>query len=58
VDGVSTGYTYTGSYGTGAGGLQKVADVDFATTAEHTITIRNIMAGMVFWDYVEFVPVK
>ena len=58
VDGVSTGYTYTGSYGTGSGGLQKVADVDFETTAEHTITIRNIMAGMVFWDYVEFIPVK
>ena len=58
VDGVSTGFTYTGSYGTGSGGLQKVADVVFETTAEHTITIRNIMAGMVFWDYVEFVPVK
>ncbi len=58
LDGVSTGYTYTGAYGTGAGGLQKVADAVFETTAEHTITIRNIMAGMVFWDYVQFVPVK
>ncbi len=58
LDGVSTGYTYTGAYGTGVGGLQKVADAVFETTSEHTITIRNIMAGMVFWDYVEFVPVK
>lgn len=58
LDGVSTGYTYTGSYGTGSGGLQKVADVFFENTSEHTITIRNIMAGMVFWDYVEFIPVK
>ncbi len=58
LDGVSTGYTYTGAYGTGSGGLQKVADAVFETTAEHTITIRNIMAGMVFWDYVQFVPVK
>ncbi len=58
LDGVGTGITYTGAYGTGAGGLQKVADAVFETTAEHTITIRNIMAGMVFWDYVEFVPVK
>ena len=58
LDGESTNYTYTGAYGTGAGGLQKVADASFETTAEHTITIRNIMAGMVFWDYVVFEPVK
>ncbi len=58
LDGVSTGYTYTGAYGTGSGGLQKVADAVFETTTEHTITIRNIMAGMVFWDYVQFVPVN
>ena len=57
LDGEPTGYTYTGPYGTGPGGRQKVADAVFETTAEHTITIRNIMAGMVFWDYVEFVPV-
>lgn len=58
LDGEPTGYTYTGAYGTGSGGLQKVADAVFETTSEHTITIRNIMAGMVFWDYVQFVPVK
>jgi uncharacterized surface protein with fasciclin (FAS1) repeats len=58
LDGVPTPYTYTGNYGTGVGGLQKVADAVFETTTEHTITIRNIMAGMVFWDYVEFRPVK
>jgi len=59
LDGEPTGYTYTGSYGTGSGGLQKVTDVvEFKTTSEHTITIRNIMAGMVFWDYVVFEPAK
>jgi len=58
LDGVPTPSTYTGSYGTGSGGLQKVADAVFETTSEHTITIRNIMAGMVFWDYVVFEPVK
>ncbi len=57
LDGVTTGVTYTGPYGTGPGGLQKVAEAVFETTSEHTITIRNIMAGMVFWDYVEFVPI-
>lgn len=58
LDGEPTGFTYTGAYGTGSGGLQKVADAVFETTSEHTITIRNIMAGMVFWDYVQFVPVN
>ncbi len=58
LDGVGTGYTYRGKDGTGDGGLQKVADADFKTTTEHTITVRNIMAGMLFWDYVEFVPVN
>lgn len=58
LDGVSTGYTYTGPYGTGPGGLQKVGEAIFETTEEHTITIRNIIAGMVFWDYVEFVPIN
>jgi hypothetical protein len=49
---------YTGPFGTGQGGTQKVADADFKTTAEHTITLRNVSAGMIFWDYVEFVPVE
>ncbi len=57
LDGVLTGYTYTGMGGTGEGGPQKVADAVFETTAEHTITIRNITNGMVFWDWVAFDPV-
>lgn len=58
LDGVSTGYIYTGMGGTGEGGPQTVARAVFETTAEHTITIRNITNGMVFWDYVAFEPVK
>jgi len=60
VDGVSTPYVYKGAYGGGGGsaGLQKIADVEFATTAEHTITLRNIVNGMLFWDYVRFDPAK
>jgi uncharacterized surface protein with fasciclin (FAS1) repeats len=60
VDGVSTPYVYQGQYGGtgGSAGLQKIADVNFTTTAEHTITLRNIVNGMLFWDYVRFDPVK
>lgn len=58
LDGVRTNYTYTGPYGTGSGGLQKIADAEFLTTAEHTITLKNIVNGMLFWDYVVFQPVK
>lgn len=58
LDGVRTKYLYTGPYGTGDGGPQKVADAVFDKTEEHTITLRNVSAGMVFWDYVEFVPVN
>lgn len=60
LDGEATPYTYTGPYGGtgGTGGLQKIADADFPTTAEHTITLRNISAGGMFWDYVQFTPVK
>lgn len=58
LDGVLTEYTYRGDGGTGSGGPQKVADAVFETTAEHTITIRNITTGMLFWDYVEFIPVE
>jgi uncharacterized surface protein with fasciclin (FAS1) repeats len=59
IDGQPTDYFYTGPYGSsgGTGGLQKIADVEFLTTAEHTITIRNISFGMLFWDYVQFDPV-
>jgi uncharacterized surface protein with fasciclin (FAS1) repeats len=58
LDGVSTGTIYTGDGGTGVGGPETVAHAVFETTAEHTITIRNITNGMLFWDYVEFVPAE
>ena len=60
IDGVATPYVYKGPYGGsgGSGGLQKIADVEFTTTAEHTITLRNIVNGMLFWDYVRFDPAK
>ena len=57
IDGVGQPYLYTGPYGTGNGGLQKIGDADFKTTAEHTITLRNTCFGMLFWDYVLFQPV-
>ncbi len=59
LDGKSTGITYTGKGGTGEGGPQTIAFAAvFETTAEHTVTIRNITNGMVFWDWVAFDPVK
>lgn len=54
IDGESTGLDYDGS----EAGLQKVAEVDFPTTAEHTIALRNLDLGWLFWDYVLFEPVK
>jgi uncharacterized surface protein with fasciclin (FAS1) repeats len=59
LDGVRTDYIYEGNYGGtgGTGGLQKMADANFTTTCEHTITLRNIVNGMLFWDYVVFEPV-
>ena len=57
LDGVYTGYTYRGKGGTGDSGPQMVGEAEFASTAEHTVTIRNIVRGMVFWDYVEFVAI-
>lgn len=58
IDGVMTPYIYKGPYGGtgGIGGLQKIGEVDFPTTAEHTITLRNIASGSLFWDYVIFDP--
>jgi uncharacterized surface protein with fasciclin (FAS1) repeats len=56
IDGVRTPYLYTGPYGTGPGGLQKIGEVNFQTTAEHTITLQNTVYGMLFWDYVLFEP--
>ena len=60
IDGVMTPYFYSGPYGKtgGSGGLQKIGEVDFPTTAEHTITLRNTVNGMLFWDYVRFDPIK
>ena len=60
IDGVSTPYVYEGAYGGSGGtaGLQVIGEVDFPTTSEHTITLRNIVNGMLFWDYVQFTPVK
>jgi hypothetical protein len=60
IDDVMTPYFYSGPYGKtgGSGGLQKVGEVDFQTTAEHTITLRNTVNGMLFWDYVRFDPIK
>ncbi len=56
LDGERTKYTYMGSGGTPNGGLQQVADGDFATTAEHTITLKNLRHGGLWWDYVQFDP--
>jgi hypothetical protein len=54
LDGVSTGIMYDGA----EGGPQVIAHANFESTAEHTITLRNLEHGMLFWDYVEFVPVQ
>lgn len=60
IDGQLCPVIYSGPYGKtgGSGGLQKVAEVNFETTAEHTITLKNIVTGMLFWDYVRFDPIK
>ncbi len=58
LDGELTPYIYTGPRGGGTGGLQKVAEAEFTTTAEHTITLQNIIDGGLFWDYVRFDPIK
>ncbi len=60
IDGVATSYLYEGQYGGTGGnaGLQVIGDVDFTTTTEHTITLRNVVSGMLFWDYVQFTPAK
>jgi uncharacterized surface protein with fasciclin (FAS1) repeats len=58
LDGVLTPYHYeTGPTG-GKAGLQKIADADFKTTAEHTITLENFLWGGLWWDYAKFEPVK
>lgn len=58
LDDVLTGTNYLGPRTGGPGGLQKIADVDFKTTSRHTIRLENYFYGMVFWDYVQFKPIK
>jgi len=58
IDGVMANNKYVGPRTGGAGGLQKIADVDFKTTTQHTIRLDNYFYGMVFWDYVQFKPIK
>jgi len=58
LDGVNTGIEYKTTATGGAAGLQKIADADFKTTAEHTITITNFLFGGCWWDYAKFEPVK
>lgn len=53
LDGVETPYLYMGN----KGGEQLIAEANFLTTSEHTITIRATSWGFIFWDYVKFVPV-
>jgi uncharacterized surface protein with fasciclin (FAS1) repeats len=54
VDGVSTGVIYDKS----KGGNQKVGTREFKTTAEHKIKLTSISFGALYWDYIQFVPVK
>lgn len=49
---------YLGPRTGGSGGLQKIADVDFKTTSQHTVRLENFFYGMVFWDYIQFKPIK
>ncbi|HLN72925.1 MAG: fasciclin domain-containing protein [Methylococcaceae bacterium] len=58
IDGVMANNKYLGPRTGGPGGLQKIADVDFKTTSRHTIRLENFFYGMVFWDYVQFKPIK
>jgi len=58
IDGVMAENKYLGPRTGGPGGLQKIADVDFKTTTQHTVRLDNFFYGMVFWDYVQFKPIK
>ena len=58
LDGVRTGYDYKTPATGGSAGLQKIADANFKTTAEHTITLENFLWGGCWWDYAKFVPEK
>jgi len=54
LDGVRTPFFYSGK----SGGEQTIAEATFTQSAEHTVKIRAISYGFVFWDYVKFVPMK
>ena len=58
LDGVRTNYDYETILTGGVAGLQKIAEVDFKTSAEHTISLENFMWGGCWWDYVRFDPIK
>lgn len=58
IDDVLQDTYYSGPRTGGPGGLQAIANVDFKTTSEHTIRLENFFYGMVFWDYVQFKPIK
>ena len=58
IDDVMCENKYLGPRTGGPGGLQKVAEVDWKTTSQHTIRLENYFYGMIFWDYVKFVPIK
>ncbi len=58
LDGVRTPYNYETDATGGSAGLQKIADADFKTTAEHTITLENFLWGGCWWDYAKFEPVE
>ena len=58
LDGEKTGIDYKTTITGGSAGLQKIADADFKTTAEHTITLENFQWGGCWWDYAKFEPVK
>lgn len=58
IDDVMAPNKYMGPRTGGPGGLQKIADVDFKTTSQHTIRLENFFYGMAFWDYVQFKPTK
>jgi uncharacterized surface protein with fasciclin (FAS1) repeats len=58
LDGVKTGFVYEGPRGGGQGGLQQIGVGHFTTTSEHTIKLRNITYGGLWWDYVKFEPIN
>ncbi len=58
LDGVKTGYTFTGPRTGGVAGVQQIADANFKTTSEHTVTLINTSYGGIWWDYIKFEPVK